>query len=75
MNTLHNPGDVIAGRYQIIKVLGHGGMGITYAAKDLQPNQSVALKVLTLNRIKDWKVLELCTYLKSHKRLESTGII
>ncbi|OUL35133.1 hypothetical protein BV372_12325 [Nostoc sp. T09] len=59
MNTLHNPGDAIAGRYEILKILGHGGMGITYAAKDLQTNQSVALKVLSLNRIKDWKVLEL----------------
>ncbi|MEA5550060.1 serine/threonine-protein kinase [Anabaena cylindrica UHCC 0172] len=59
MNTLHNCGDVIAGRYQIRHVLGHGGMGITYAAFDLQTNQLVAIKVLSLHRIKDWKVLEL----------------
>ncbi|MEH2161642.1 MAG: serine/threonine-protein kinase [Nostoc sp.] len=59
MNPLHNWGDTIAGRYQIRHVLGHGGMGITYAAEDLQTNQPVALKVLSLHRIKDWKMLEL----------------
>jgi serine/threonine protein kinase len=58
MNTLHNCGDVIQ-RYQIQRVLGHGGMGITYAAEDLQTHQPVALKVLSLHRVKDWKVLEL----------------
>ncbi|OYE06555.1 serine/threonine protein kinase [Nostoc sp. 'Peltigera membranacea cyanobiont' 232] len=56
---LHQPGDAIAGRYQIRHVLGHGGMGITYAAEDLQTNQPVALKVLSFHHIKDWKMLEL----------------
>lgn len=58
MNTL-NTADIIAGRYQIVQILGHGGTSITYAAKDLQLGKSVALKVLSLHRINDWKVLEL----------------
>jgi eukaryotic-like serine/threonine-protein kinase len=59
MSILHNPGNIIAERYQIIQVLGQGGMGITYAAKDWQTSQIVALKALSIHRIKDWKVLEL----------------
>lgn len=58
MNTL-NTADIIAGRYQIVEILGHGGTSITYAAKDLQLGKAVALKVLSLHRINDWKVLEL----------------
>ncbi|MEH2135248.1 hypothetical protein [Nostoc sp.] len=34
-------------------------VSITYAAEDLQTNQPMALKVLSLHRIKDWKILEL----------------
>jgi eukaryotic-like serine/threonine-protein kinase len=58
MNDL-NANNIIAERYQIIKTLGHGGTSITYAAKDLQLEKPVALKVLYLHRMHDWKVLEL----------------
>jgi eukaryotic-like serine/threonine-protein kinase len=46
-------------RYQILSQLGQGGNAITYAAKDLQTNQQVAIKVLSLNRLDDWKKIEL----------------
>jgi serine/threonine-protein kinase len=40
------PGDVIAGKFQIERVLGEGGMGYVVAAKHLQLGQTVALKFM-----------------------------
>jgi serine/threonine protein kinase len=45
--------------YEIIDILGEGASGITYRATQLQTQQQVALKALSLARIDDWKSLEL----------------
>ena len=39
-------GSVIAGKYKVIRVIGEGGMGIVYAAEQLQPKRTVALKLI-----------------------------
>jgi len=59
MTLLHQSGDIIAQRYRIGNTLGQGGIGTTYEALDLQTSQLVALKVLSLRRMRDWKALEL----------------
>jgi serine/threonine-protein kinase len=41
-----SPGDVLAGKYRVERVLGEGGMGVVVAAHHLQLDQKVALKFL-----------------------------
>lgn len=41
-----NPGDVLAGKYRVERVLGQGGMGVVVAAKHLHMDQRVAIKFL-----------------------------
>ncbi len=44
--TLPGPGDVLAGKYQIERLIGRGGMGAVFAAQHMLLNQRVALKLL-----------------------------
>ena len=39
-------GEVIAGKYELVRPLGKGGMGAVYEAKHLRLQQRVAIKFL-----------------------------
>ncbi len=52
-------GSILAARYQIAELLGEGGSGSTYRATRLEDGTSVAIKVLSLRHLNDWKQLEL----------------
>jgi serine/threonine protein kinase len=41
-----SPGDVVCGRYRLIRLLGEGGMGLVFEAEHLRMRQSVAVKFL-----------------------------
>jgi len=43
---LLQPGDVLSGRYEILQLLGEGGMGAVYKAKDRELARFVALKLI-----------------------------
>jgi hypothetical protein len=44
------PGDVLGGTFRIDRELGRGGMGVVYAARDLQLERDVAIKVMRGDR-------------------------
>ncbi len=54
-------GAIIAGRYQVIEELGHGGMGRVYKVQDTKVGEKVALKVLRPEAGLDKKALERFT--------------
>ncbi|MCC0178937.1 protein kinase [Waterburya agarophytonicola K14] len=59
MELIYHSGNIIQERYSIINQLGEEGSGITYAAQDLTEGTTVAIKVLSLNQLENWKKIEL----------------
>ena len=53
------PKEIIQDKYRIRGILGKGSVGITYSAVNLQTESSVAIKVICLKQLKDWKQIEL----------------
>lgn len=51
-------GQTLAGCYQIISVLGRGGMGVVYHARHTEHERSVAVKTLLLNKAADHEVIK-----------------
>ncbi|MGG6239445.1 serine/threonine protein kinase [Nodosilinea sp. AN01ver1] len=51
--------DIIDGRYRVLRPLGQGSSGTTYAAEVLATGQTIALKALSLRGLQDWKKIEL----------------
>ncbi|MBE9137517.1 serine/threonine protein kinase [Nodosilinea sp. LEGE 07088] len=51
--------DIIDGRYRVLRCLGQGSSGTTYAAEVLDTGHAIALKELSLRGLQDWKKIEL----------------
>src|SRR5687767_5400126 len=52
------PQERIGGRFEILALLGAGGMGNVYRARDLELGEDVALKMLKPDLVRDSRALE-----------------
>ena len=52
------PGDVVAGRFRIVELIGSGGFSVVYRAHQERMNRFVALKVLKPTASSDQKLVE-----------------
>jgi eukaryotic-like serine/threonine-protein kinase len=70
------PGARFAGRYSIVSVLGSGGMGVVYKARDLELDDIVALKTLRADALLDGEQLErLKSELKLARKITHPNIL
>lgn len=70
----HQPGDLLGGKYQVVKLLAKGKSGLVYKAE--RPGGGlVAVKSLSLRSMADWKQLELFEKeAKAMRQLSHNGI-
>ena len=70
------PGQKLAGRYEIIETIGSGGMGIVYRALDLELSEPVAVKTLRRELVSDSTALaRFKTELRLARRISHRNVV
>src|SRR5215471_394063 len=71
----HLPGDVVAGKYLLLRVLGCGGMGTVWAAKNLDLDLEVAVKLINPDLDSEETRARLATEARAEARVQHPGIV
>jgi serine/threonine protein kinase len=71
----HVPGDVVAGKYQLLRVIGSGGMGTVWAATNLDLDLEVALKLVNRGLDSEETRARLATEARAEARVQHRGIV
>ena len=70
------PGDILGGKYRLLRKLGSGGMGVVYEAQHLKTEAFVAVKLLRPDRALDPKLTErLLREARAAARLKSQFVV
>jgi len=70
------PGQTFAERYEILELLGHGGMGTVYRARDLELQEDLAIKTLRPEFVSDPVSLErFKTEIRLARRISHPNVV
>ncbi|MDI1480859.1 serine/threonine-protein kinase [Polyangium sp. y55x31] len=69
------PGDLIGGKYQLQRVLGQGGMGAVWVARNLSLDADIALKLIRRDRATEEASARLLTEARAAAKLGHPGIV
>ena len=70
------PGETVCGRYKIVDILGQGGVGVVYRARDLELDVDVALKAIAPNLLQTEEEQRLFSrQMKAARKLHHANII
>lgn len=70
------PGEVVAGRYEVQRLLGRGGMGMVYLVLDYDSQQRLALKTLLPQYVNNERALQrFHREVSAVRRLDHPGIV
>jgi serine/threonine-protein kinase len=69
------PGEVVAGKYRVERVLGAGGMGIVVAARHIELDERVALKVLRAEVVSPETTARFLREARSSAKIKSEHVV
>lgn len=70
------PGQRLGGRYEVLGILGSGGMGVVYKARDVELDDVVALKMLRASAVGDAEQLDrLKSELKLARKITHPNVL
>ena len=74
---LFPPGKLLAGRYDIIRVIGRGGMGVVYRAHDRELNEVVAIKAIRHDLLADDPIVaeQFKTEIRLARRISHRNVV
>ena len=74
-NFTYQPGQVVDGLYQLVEVIGEGGMGLVFKAHHIMLDQVCALKILSSSAVTDEDLRRFETEVRALAKLEHPGIV